>query len=87
METSITFKDAVGMVDKGKLEGTTLTKDDTLYLYAMYKQATSGDVTGDKPGLLNPTARAKHTSRVPFIGMSKKAAKKRYVDFVKTLMK
>ena len=34
--------------------------DTKLRLYALYKQATEGDVAGKRPGFTNPVGRAKH---------------------------
>src|SRR6478672_10193947 len=34
--------------------------DTKLQLYALYKQATEGDVQGKRPGFTNPVGRAKH---------------------------
>jgi diazepam-binding inhibitor (GABA receptor modulator, acyl-CoA-binding protein) len=37
----------------------TPTTDDLLELYALYKQVTSGDVSGSRPGMLDLKGRAK----------------------------
>ena len=46
---------------KGRVEQLTKrpTNDQLLELYAFYKQATEGDVTGSRPGLLDLKGRAK----------------------------
>lgn len=36
------------------------SNDELLALYGLYKQATEGDATGKRPGLLDPKGRAKH---------------------------
>ena len=39
---------------------TGLGNDTMLELYALYKQATTGDVTGDRPGMMDLRGRAKY---------------------------
>ena len=60
--------------------------DDTLLrLYALYKQATVGDVEGKRPGMLNPVGRAKYDAWAEEEGMSSDEAKRRYVALVEEL--
>ena len=63
-----------------------LTKDpgnDTkLRLYALYKQATEGDVAGSRPGFTNPVGRAKYDAWASVVGMSEDEARQQYVDTV-----
>ncbi|MGW5365593.1 acyl-CoA-binding protein [Actinopolymorpha pittospori] len=51
-----------------------------LRLYALYKQATSGDVDGRRPGFTNPVARAKYDSWASVAGMPTDDAKRAYVQ-------
>jgi acyl-CoA-binding protein len=60
---------------------------DMLELYALYKQATDGDVSGDRPGMLNLTGRAKYDAWAKKKGVSKDKAMQGYVDFVAKLKK
>ena len=53
--------------------------------YALYKQATVGDVTGKRPGVLRIRDRIKFDSWSSISGMSKDDAKIAYIDLVKTL--
>jgi len=69
----------------------TLTKrpgnDDMLFLYAHYKQATEGDVSGSRPGMLDMVGRAKYDGWAKLKGTSKDAAMQKYVDKVSALLK
>ena len=56
-----------------------------LELYSFYKQATDGDVSGDKPGPFDFKARAKYDAWEARKGMSRDAAMKSYVKLVKHL--
>ncbi|WP_020577935.1 acyl-CoA-binding protein [Actinopolymorpha alba] len=56
-----------------------------LRLYALYKQATVGDVEGKRPGFTNPVGRAKYDSWAKVSGMSANVAKEAYVRLVAEL--
>ncbi len=56
-----------------------------LKMYGLYKQATSGDVTGSRPGAFNFKARAKHDAWAEAKGMSSDEAKTQYVDYVNSI--
>ena len=53
---------------------------DKLRLYALYKQATVGDVQGKRPGALNMVARAKYDAWAERRGMSQDDARQAYID-------
>jgi diazepam-binding inhibitor (GABA receptor modulating acyl-CoA-binding protein) len=59
--------------------------DDLLSLYSLYKQATSGDVSGDKPGLFDFVAKAKYEAWAKLRGTSPEEAMQRYVALVDAL--
>jgi acyl-CoA-binding protein len=59
--------------------------DDMLALYALYKQATAGDVTGDKPGMFDFVGRAKHEAWSELSGTDADTAMQKYIDKVKAL--
>jgi len=69
----------------------TLTKrpdnEDMLRLYAHYKQATAGDVTGDRPGALDFANRAKFDAWAKLKGTDSTKAKEAYVKLVERLKK
>ena len=53
--------------------------DQMLELYGLYKQATSGDVSGSRPGMLDPKGRAKWDAWSSRKGMSAEAARDAYI--------
>lgn len=56
--------------------------DAKLALYALYKQATVGDVSGKKPSRLDMVGRAKYDAWTKTKGLSADEAKQRYIDYV-----
>jgi diazepam-binding inhibitor (GABA receptor modulating acyl-CoA-binding protein) len=58
-----------------------------LELYALFKQATEGDVTGSRPGMINFKGRAKYDAWSAHKGKSKDDAKRAYIDTVTRLEK
>ena len=59
--------------------------DTKLQLYALYKQATEGDVQGKRPGFTNPVGRAKYDAWAALSGTSPEAAQEQYVAIVRDL--
>jgi len=59
--------------------------DTLLQLYALYKQGSSGDVAGEKPGFFDFVATAKYEAWEKFKGLSRDDAMQQYIDLVKTL--
>ncbi|MGI4885230.1 MAG: acyl-CoA-binding protein [Janthinobacterium lividum] len=53
-----------------------------LQLYALYKQATEGDVAGARPGGFDFKAIAKYDAWAAQRGLSKDAARQQYVELV-----
>ena len=58
---------------------------DLLKLYALYKQGNVGDVTGDRPGMMDFVGRAKYDAWAEIAGMSQDEAKQAYIDLVASL--
>ena len=56
-----------------------------LELYALYKQATVGDVSGPRPGAFDVRARAKHDAWAKAKGLATEEAMARYVALVARL--
>jgi acyl-CoA-binding protein len=56
-----------------------------LKLYALYKQGSSGDVSGTKPGFFDFVGAAKYEAWEKLQGMDAEAAKQEYVDLVTKL--
>jgi acyl-CoA-binding protein len=58
-----------------------------LELYALFKQATDGDVSGSRPGMLDVKGRAKFDAWAKKKGLSFEAAMKDYIALVTKLIK
>lgn len=71
--------DAVQSLDE-RPDNTTL-----LQLYALYKQATSGDVQGKRPGFTDFAGRAKYDAWAELEGTESDAAKEDYIALVDSL--
>ncbi len=63
------------------------SNEDLLELYALFKQGTEGDVSGDRPGGFDFKAIAKYDAWASKKGKSKDDAMKEYVDLVSRLEK
>jgi diazepam-binding inhibitor (GABA receptor modulating acyl-CoA-binding protein) len=59
--------------------------DAKLRLYALYKQATVGDVQGRRPGFTDLVGRAKYDAWAKAEGMSSEDAKQAYLELVAEL--
>ena len=59
--------------------------DTKLRLYALYKQATEGDVQGKRPGFTNLVGRAKYDAWAQVQGMDAEQARTEYVALVRGL--
>ena len=60
---------------------------DLLDLYKYFKQATAGDVSGSRPGMMNMAGRFKYDAWDGVKGMSKADAEAAYVAKVQALLK
>lgn len=61
--------------------------EDLLRLYAFYKQATEGDVTGERPGVFALKDRAKYDAWTRAKGTDAAKAREQYVKLVERLKK
>jgi diazepam-binding inhibitor (GABA receptor modulator, acyl-CoA-binding protein) len=61
--------------------------DQLLDLYALYKQATDGDASGERPGMFDLTGRSKFDAWFRRKGTSAEQAMQSYVDLVAKLQK
>jgi len=59
--------------------------DTLLKLYALYKQGSEGDVTGDKPGFFDFVGVAKYEAWEKLQGTEPDEAKKQYIGLVDSL--
>lgn len=83
MDLDAKFKDAAARVQALK---TRPSNDVLLDLYALYKQGSSGDVEGKRPGMLDVKGRAKFDAWAKRKGMPKDEAKTAYVALVDRLV-
>jgi len=61
--------------------------DTLLQIYSLYKQATEGDVKGEKPGFFDFKGMAKYEAWEKLKGMSSEKATQDYVDLIERLKK
>lgn len=76
------FNTAVG---KSKAFTKRPSNEELLDLYALFKQATEGDVSGDRPGGFDFKAIAKFDAWAGKKGISKDQASQDYIKLVETL--
>jgi len=78
------FEETVNFVQNG--EGDVQPSNELkLKMYSLYKQATEGDVSGKKPGMMDFIARAKYTAWEELKGLSSDEAMQTYIDAVEEL--
>lgn len=63
------------------------SNDLKLEFYALYKQATEGDVSGKRPGMMDFVGRAKYDAWEQVKGLSSEQAMQKYVDRLASLKK
>lgn len=56
-----------------------------LKIYALYKQATAGDVEGKRPGFTDMVGRAKYDAWDALKGKSSEEAMQEYIDLIESL--
>lgn len=59
--------------------------DTLLKLYALFKQGSEGDISGEKPGFFDFVGVAKYEAWEKLKGMDSEEAKQKYVDLVDSL--
>ena len=62
------------------------SNDDMLALYANFKQATAGDCSGKRPGMMDMVGRAKYDAWAKLAGTSSEDAMQAYVNKVNALL-
>ena len=78
------FEKSVHYVKNSK-QGKKLSNQIKLKMYALYKQATQGDVSGEKPAMFDMVALAKYTAWEKLQGISTNAAMQEYISEVTVL--
>lgn len=77
------FEAAVEQVRNAPSDGDFKPDNDyKLKMYSLYRQATDGDVSGKRPGMLNPIERFKYDAWASLKGTSKEDAMQQYIDEV-----
>jgi acyl-CoA-binding protein len=56
-----------------------------LKIYALYKQGSTGDATGDRPGMTDFVGRAKFDAWAGLKGTTQEAAMQQYIDLISSL--
>ncbi len=75
----------INAVEKSKTLTERPSNEILLKLYGLYKQATDGDVIGERPGGFDFKGAAKFDSWESFKGMSKDIAENKYIELVNSL--
>ena len=78
MDLTQRFEDATARANALPTQGPQVQ----LELYGLYKQATQGDATGKRPGMLDVRRRAKFDAWASRAGMSTDDAKEGYISAV-----
>lgn len=77
------FAEALEKVKNAPSDGSFKPSNDyKLRMYALYRQATDGDVSGKKPGMLDIVGRAKYMAWEGVKGMSADDAMRQYIEEV-----
>ena len=80
------FEAALDKVKNAPADGPFKPSNDMkLQMYALFSQATKGDVSGKRPGMLDMVGRAKYDAWAKVKGMSADDAMQAYVDQVKAI--
>lgn len=72
-------------VEDSKKLGKRPDNDTLLKLYAYFKQGSSGDIEGKRPGFTDLVGRAKYDAWAKLKGTSKEAAMRQYIDQIESL--
>lgn len=56
-----------------------------LKIYALFKQGSSGDATGERPGMTDFVARAKYDAWAGLQGTSQEEAQQQYINLIEEL--
>lgn len=81
----MSLKDDFDAAQKAAFQLPNQPPESLLKMYALYKQATAGDVTGSRPGGFNFKARAKFDAWAEVKGLSSDDAMTQYVEYVNSL--
>lgn len=77
------FHEAVEKVRSAPTDGAYKPgNEEKLRMYALYRQGSEGDISGKRPGMLDPVGRFKYDAWAALKGMSREEAMQAYIDQV-----
>ena len=84
--SATTFEEAVDLVNNKMNK--TLSNDELKEIYALYKQATVGDINVDRPGMMSMDfkGKAKWDAWKSKEGMSQEDAKTKYMEYANEMV-
>ncbi len=82
--SATTFEEAVEIVNNKMNK--TLSNDELKEIYALYKQATVGDINTDRPGMFDMKGKAKWDAWNGKKGISQDDAKQKYIDYANEMV-
>lgn len=78
-------EDFTAAVTRSKELTTRPSNEVLLQMYSLYKQASEGDVTGSRPGMMDFKGRAKYDAWAKLKGKGNDEAKQEYIDLINSL--
>ena len=79
----MTFEEAI---EKSKTIKERPSNEDLLKLYALFKQASEGDVSGERPGGFDFKGAAKYDAWAKIKGLNQQSSKGEYIKLVESLL-
>ena len=79
-------KDFKNAIDRSSSIRQKPANEELLKLYALYKQASEGDVTGERPGGFDFKGAAKYDAWAEMKGKDQKECRQEYIDLVNRLV-
>jgi acyl-CoA-binding protein len=79
-DLEVRFKDAHSNTVRECPDDTTLLRQ-----YALFKQATAGDITGGRPGISDMEGRARYDAWAELKGTTRTEAMNQYIDLIESL--
>lgn len=81
-----TFQKAADEIKASASTGITMTNDELLQIYSLYKQGSVGDNNTPKPGMLDFKGKAKWEAWNNLKGKTQEAAQAEYVELARNLL-
>lgn len=77
---------AAKLQDKGEAFGNTLSNEQKLKIYSLYKQGLIGDVNTERPGILDLKGKAKWDAWNEQKGKPQEEAQQEYIELIESLV-